>query len=110
MKILKALVLILVLSLLSNAQNNVVFCGTVVDNQGASVPKAKIEAKLEKGKTYKTIADDNGYFSMELQPGLYKIKIWGIGMKKLTFPIKFLPNQSLKCFDIKLEWTNNKIY
>jgi len=103
MKILQVLVLIICLVVLANAQNKSRFCGSVIDEQNAALPNAIVEAKLDKGKTFKIKVDSEGNFDIEIPDGLYKILIKADGFKKVVMKNQLLPYDPRSCIKITLK-------
>src|SRR5215471_17588607 len=71
------------------AQNSGSIQGTVVDQQGAVIPGATVQAMdQEKGVVIReTITDLDGLFNLQpLQPGIYAVRVRAKGMKELSRP------------------------
>src|SRR6266853_3299138 len=77
--------LVLLLSTLSSAQSTGTVTGTVADQSGAVVAKAKINLKNEgTGDTRETTSNESGYFSFgTVNPGTYTVKVSAANFKSL---------------------------
>ncbi len=77
--------LVLLLSTLSSAQSTGTVTGTVADQSGAVVAKAKITLKNEAtGDTRETTSNESGYFSFgTVNPGTYAVKVSAANFKSL---------------------------
>src|SRR5215203_4041622 len=74
MKILQILVLIVSLTVFTNAQT-VLLTGTVYDLNGAVIPGTKVTAKDKSGKTYSAIpSNDEGVYTIPLPAGVYTLE------------------------------------
>src|SRR5216684_7342186 len=76
---------VLFLSGLSSAQSTGTVTGTVTDQSGAVVAKAKITLKNEAtGDTRETTSNESGYFSFgTVNPGTYAVKVSAANFKSL---------------------------
>jgi len=74
---------VLLLSTLSSAQSTGTVTGTVADQSGAVVAKAKVSLKNEgTGDVRETTSNDSGYFSFgTVSPGTYTVKVTAANFK-----------------------------
>src|SRR5215469_1913774 len=88
------------------AQNSGSIVGTVVDQQGAVIPGARVQAMdQEKGVVIReTTTDADGLFNLQpLQPGIYTVRVRSKGMKELGRPdLQLDSRQVMGLGDLKL--------
>jgi len=100
------LLVIALFALPLQAQNSGSIQGTVVDQQGAVIPGATVQAvEQQQGLVVRgTMTDANGNFNLQpLQPGIYTVRVRATGMKELSRPdIHLDSRQVLGLGDIKM--------
>jgi hypothetical protein len=99
-------VLVLLLSTLSSAQSSGTVTGTVADQSGAVVAKAKISLKNEAtGDTRETTSNESGYFSFgTVNPGNYTVKVSAANFKSFERKgLSVLPGDVRDVRDIALQ-------
>jgi len=100
------LVVIALVALPLQAQNSGSIQGTVVDQQGAVIAGATVQAvDQQQGLVVRGIMTDaNGNFNLQpLQPGIYTVRVRAAGMKELSRPALHLDSrQILGLGDIKM--------
>jgi len=94
-----------VLEELPKKQNTSKLCGTLFDAARALIPGAMIIAKSYKKGIFKTTADAEGNFEMEIPDGLYKIIIKQSGFKKVVMKKQSLPYEPRSCRNYILKST-----
>lgn len=83
MKVLRILVLIFGLTVFANAQKTVL-SGTVTDQVGAVISKAKIKISGNKNQNFVVETNDEGNYKISLSEGIYSIKFEISGHKSFT--------------------------
>ncbi len=81
MKVLQILVLIFGLSVFANAQK-IVLSGVIYDSQGAVVVGTNVKLTNEKGESFETKSNDEGIYSINLLPEIYKVSFEQSGFRK----------------------------
>lgn len=87
-----------------------IICGVVRDEQGAAIPKAIVELKLNREskvtadvKTFfKIVTNDDGEFRGEIPDGIYRIKFRADSFKSYLFKRFSIPLESKQCMTVKL--------
>lgn len=83
------------------------FCGTVRDEQGASIPgvtvNLKPEARSRTRTKYKFLTDTEGNFNIEVLDGLYEIIFSVSSFKKRVLKNQLLPYDPRQCITIELK-------
>src|SRR5437868_12929994 len=92
-KLLVGLVLVLIFSLYSQAQETntaienkeklIILSGVVYDPSGAVVANTKITVRTTNNRTIQTVSNSEGIFDLKLSPASYQIEFESPGFKRL---------------------------
>lgn len=90
--------------------------GVVIDDFGAVIPAAKIIAETSKKRRFETSTDQDGIFTLVLEPAIYTIRVVYSPFLPLTikdyqvasYVKKMTLDMSLICKDCNREWLNSR--